>query len=65
MFFYRATYSRLDISNASKELEKFCDCTTIGKWKVLWRVIKYLIETEHIGLKRNTKKIGFLCGWHK
>ena len=56
MLLYLVKHSRPDISNAVRELSKVADGATPGHWKAMIRLIKYVMDTEHYGLKLKPKK---------
>ena len=51
MLLYLVKHSRPDIANAVRELSKVMDGATNASKKELFRVIKYVIDTENLGLK--------------
>jgi len=51
MLLYLVKHSRPDLSNGTQELSKVMDKATEGHMKELCRVIKYALDTWHIGLK--------------
>jgi Reverse transcriptase (RNA-dependent DNA polymerase) len=56
MLLYLVKHSRPDIANAVRELSKVADGATPGHWKAMIRLIKYVIDTEHYGLKIKPKR---------
>jgi hypothetical protein len=60
MLLYLVKHSRPDIANATRELSKVADGATEAHFKYLLRVIKYVLDTEHHGLKLKPKKDGEL-----
>ena len=48
---YLVKHTRPDIANAVRELSKVLDCATPAAYKEMKRVIKYVLETKHYGLK--------------
>jgi hypothetical protein len=60
MLLYLIKHSRPDLSNAVRELTKVMDGATEAHWKMMLRVIKYVIDTEYLCLKmspENTNKL--------
>ena len=51
MLLYLVKHSRPDLSNGTRELSKVMDKATEGHMKELCRMIKYALDTRHIGLK--------------
>ena len=51
MLLYLVKHTRPDIANAVRELTKLNDGPTASAMKELFRVIKYVLDTEHLGLK--------------
>ena len=51
MLLYLVKYSRPDIANPVRELSKVLDCSTKTAFKELLRMIKYVLDTEDLGLK--------------
>ena len=56
MLLYLVKHSRPDIANAVRELSKSMDKATPAAMKELFRVIKFVIDTEHHGLKIEPSK---------
>jgi hypothetical protein len=50
MLLYLVKHSRPDISNSIRELSKVADGATEAHYKALLRTIKYVIDTEELGL---------------
>ena len=50
MLLYLVKFSRPDISNSVRELSKAMDRSTDAHYKVLLRVLKYVVRTEDLGL---------------
>ena len=50
MLLYLVKFSRPDISNSVRELSKAMDRSTAAHYKVLLRVLKYVVRTEDLGL---------------
>jgi hypothetical protein len=50
MLLYLVKNSRPDISNSVRELSKVADGANEAHFKALLRTIKYVIDTEHLGL---------------
>ena len=55
MLLYLVKYSRPDIANPVRELSKVLDCSTKTAFKELLRMIKYVLDTEDLGLKISPK----------
>jgi hypothetical protein len=51
MLLYLIKHSRPDLANAIRELTKVLDGATQAHYKAMLRVIKYVIDTEHYGLR--------------
>ena len=51
MLLYLVKHSRPEISNAVRELSKVGDGATKAHWKDLMRTIKYVLDTQDLGLK--------------
>ena len=51
MLLFLVKHSRPDIANAVRELSKLNDCPTSAAFKELKRVIKYVLDTKHYGLR--------------
>ena len=51
MLLYLVKFSRPDIANPVRELSKVLDCSTKTAFNELLRVIKYVLDTENLGLK--------------
>ena len=51
MFLYLVKHSRPDIANATRELSKANDGANPAAYKELLCMIKYIIETENLGLR--------------
>jgi hypothetical protein len=50
MLLYLVKHSRPDISNSIRELSKVADGATEGHFKALLRTVKYVMDTEDLGL---------------
>jgi hypothetical protein len=50
MLLYLVKHSRPDISNSVRELSKVADGANEAQFKALLRTVKYVIDTEEIGL---------------
>jgi hypothetical protein len=50
MLLYLVKHSRPDISNSVREFSKVADGATEVHFKELLRTVKYVIDTEHLGL---------------
>jgi hypothetical protein len=50
MLLYLVKHSRPDISNSVTELSKVAEGATEAHFKALLRTVKYVIDTEHLGL---------------
>ena len=68
MLLYLLKHSRPDLSNSARELSKVMDGATKAHQKLLYRVIKYVFDTEHWKLKlepisfpRNSVHIEAFC----
>ena len=55
---YLVKHTRPDIANAVRELSKMLDCTNPNAMKEMFRVIKYVLDTENYGLKMAPKSKG-------
>ena len=51
MLLYLVKHSRPDIANVVRELSKVTDGATMAAMKEMKRVIKFVIDTKHLGLK--------------
>ena len=51
MLLYLVKHSRPDISNAVRELTKVMDGATKAAYKEMLRLVKYVLDTKHLGLK--------------
>jgi hypothetical protein len=58
MLLYLVQHSRPDISNLVRELSKVAEGATEAHFKALLRTIKYVIDTEHLGLLLQPKLNG-------
>jgi hypothetical protein len=56
MVLYLVKHSRLDISNAVRELSKEADRANLAHWKALLRAIKYVLDTEIWALQIKPKR---------
>ena len=57
MLMYLVKHSRPDIANAARELSKLMDKPMPATMKELYRVIKYVLDTESFGLKMDPIKM--------
>jgi hypothetical protein len=51
MLFYLVKHSRPDLANAVRELSKVMDGATLSHVKMLYRVIKYVLNTNNRGIR--------------
>ena len=51
MLLYLTKHSRPDIANAVRELCKVLDGATEGSYKEMLRIIKYVLDSRHLGLR--------------
>ena len=51
MLLYLTKHSRPDIANAVRELCKVLDGATIAAYKEMLRIIKYVLDSRHLGLR--------------
>jgi hypothetical protein len=56
MLLYLVKHSRPDISNSVRELSKVADGATEAHWKAMARLVKYVVDTEEIGLRIKPRK---------
>ena len=59
---YLQKYTRPDISNAVRELTKGMSKATSGTMKELKRVVKFVLDTKHLGLRFQPKKMTIQVG---
>jgi hypothetical protein len=55
MLLYLVKHSCPDISNSVRELSKIADGATESHFKALLRTVRYVIDTEHLGLLLHPK----------
>jgi transposase InsO family protein len=55
---YLVKHTRPDIANSVRELSKMLDCTNPSAMSEMYRVIKYVMDTENYGLKMAPKSKG-------
>jgi hypothetical protein len=55
MLLYLVKHSRPDIANVVRELSKVMDGATLAAMKEMKRVIKFVMDTKHLGLKMEPK----------
>jgi hypothetical protein len=60
MLLYLVKHSRPDIANSVRELSKVADGATSAHWKAMTRLVKYVVNTESVGLKLKPRKIGVM-----
>jgi hypothetical protein len=61
MLLYLVKHSLLDITNSIREISKVADGATEAHFKALQHTVKYVIDTEHLGilLQQKLNKDGF------
>jgi hypothetical protein len=57
MLLYLVKHSRPDIANSVRELSKVADDLTSAHWKAMTRLMKYVVNTESLGLKLKPRKL--------
>jgi hypothetical protein len=57
MLLYLVKHSRPGIANSVRELSKMADVATSAHWKAMTRLMKYVGNTESLGLKLKPRKL--------